>query len=377
MSAWPGKIVIGLTGNIATGKSVVRRMLEHLGAYGIDADALGHRAIARGAPGYQPVITAFGKWVLSDDGQIDRTKLARVVFADPEALKRLEHIVHPLVRQAVDILVKRSNQTVVVIEAIKLLEGGLSKLCDSVWVTYAPQDMQMARLMGKRGMSVATAQQRILAQPVQELKMGLADVVIRNDQSFDETWKQVVSAWRKMFPSPKDIFTKSKIESDEVIIVQRAGPGQAMEIASFINKVSKGSKKYCRNDIMAAFGEKAYLILKLNSSILGVAGWQVENLVARVDEIFLDTKIELNRSIPRIIEEVERASQELQSEVSILFLPPNLAVQESLWQSLGYRICSIQSLGVRAWQEAAIESMPPGSMMYYKKLRDDLVLRPV
>jgi len=85
----------------------------------------------------------------------------------------------------------------------------------------------------------------------------------------------------------------------------------------------------------------------------------------------------LNRSIPRIIEEVEQASQELQSEVSILFLPPNLAVQESLWQSLGYRICSIQSLGVRAWQEAAIESMPPGSMMYYKKLRDDLVLRPV
>jgi len=282
-----------------------------------------------------------------------------------------------LVKQAVDILVKRSNQTVVVIEAIKLLEGGLSKLCDSVWVTYAPQDMQMARLMGKRGMSVATAQQRIQSQPVQELKMGLADVVIRNDQSFDETWKQVVSAWRKMFPSPKDIFTKSKIESDEVIIVQRAGPGQAMEIASFINKVSKGSKKYSRNDIMAAFGEKAYLILKLNSSILGVAGWQVENLVARVDEIYLDTKIELNRSIPRIIEEVERASQELQSEVSILFLPPNLAVQESLWQSLGYRICSIQSLGVRAWQEAAIESMPPGSMMYYKKLRDDLVLRPV
>ena len=100
MSAWPGKFVIGLTGNIATGKSVVRKMLEHLGAYGIDADALGHRAIARDAPGYKPVLDTFGKWILAPDGQIDRGKLARVVFADPDALIQLESIVHPLVRQA-------------------------------------------------------------------------------------------------------------------------------------------------------------------------------------------------------------------------------------------------------------------------------------
>jgi len=72
MSAWPGKFVIGLTGNIATGKSLVRRMLEHLGAYGIDADALGHRAMARGAPGYQPVVELFGRWILNSDDQIDR-----------------------------------------------------------------------------------------------------------------------------------------------------------------------------------------------------------------------------------------------------------------------------------------------------------------
>ncbi len=90
MSVWPGKFVIGLTGNIATGKSVVRKMLEHLGAYGIDADALGHRAIARDAPGYKPVLDTFGKWILASDGQIDRGKLARVVFADPDALIQLE-----------------------------------------------------------------------------------------------------------------------------------------------------------------------------------------------------------------------------------------------------------------------------------------------
>src|SRR5210317_1680794 len=104
MSAWPGKYVIGLTGNIATGKSVVRKMLEHLGAYGIDADALAHRAIAKDAPGYQPVLEAFGNWVLTPEGQIDRVRLGRIVFSDPEALVQLETIVHPLVRGAIDVL---------------------------------------------------------------------------------------------------------------------------------------------------------------------------------------------------------------------------------------------------------------------------------
>jgi dephospho-CoA kinase len=89
VSKWPGKTVIGLTGNIGTGKSVVRRMLEHLGAFGIDADALSHRAIARGAPGYNQVVTQFGRWILSSDGEIDRQRLGKVVFSDPQALKIL------------------------------------------------------------------------------------------------------------------------------------------------------------------------------------------------------------------------------------------------------------------------------------------------
>ena len=83
MSNWPGKFVIGLTGNIGTGKSVVRKMLEHLGAYGIDADALAHRAMAKGAPGYKPVVDIFGSWILDPQGQIDRNKLGKLVFTDP------------------------------------------------------------------------------------------------------------------------------------------------------------------------------------------------------------------------------------------------------------------------------------------------------
>ena len=88
MSRWAGKYVIGLTGNIATGKSVVRKMLEHLGAYGIDADALGHRAYAKGAPAYPLVLKAFGEWILDEEGQIDRSRMARLAFSDPGALLR-------------------------------------------------------------------------------------------------------------------------------------------------------------------------------------------------------------------------------------------------------------------------------------------------
>ena len=80
-SRWPGKYVIGLTGNIATGKSVVRKMLEHLGAFGLDADALSHQAIARGGPAYGAVIKHFGEWLLTDTGEINRNRLGRLVFA--------------------------------------------------------------------------------------------------------------------------------------------------------------------------------------------------------------------------------------------------------------------------------------------------------
>ena len=171
MSNWPGKYVIGLTGNIATGKSVVRKMLEHMGAYGIDADALGHRAITKGAPGYQPVVDTFGKWVLASDGQIDRSKLGRLVFSNPEALTTLEDIVHPLVHQAVDVLARRSKQKVIVIEAIKLLESGLRNYCDMIWVTDANEKNQLQRLIKKRNMSKDAAIERIHAQSAQSIKV--------------------------------------------------------------------------------------------------------------------------------------------------------------------------------------------------------------
>ena len=378
MSAWPGKYVIGLTGNIATGKSVVRKMLEHLGAYGIDADALSHRATAKGAPGYKPVVEMFGKWILGPDGQIDRNRLGRVVFSDAEALEQLEHIVHPLVGQAVDIMVRRAHQPVIVIEAIKLIESDLRGKCDSLWVSYTPQEIQLARLMQKRGMDETTARKRILSQAPPEAKTSLADVVIHNAGSFEETWRQVAIAWNKLFPekATTPAVTRETKKPGQVE-VQRANPRQAAEIAILVNRLARGTRNINRDDVMASFGEKAFLILRFNGKSAGLAGLKVENLVARTDDVYLDPSIPLATGLSALTKEIERISRELQCEISLLFLPPSIARQEASLRRLGYQCRTPQSLGVRAWQEAALESMPNGMVMLFKQLRQDRVLRPV
>ena len=377
MSRWPGKYVIGLTGNIATGKSVVRKMLEHLGGYGIDADALAHRAMAKGAPGYPLVLRNFGEWVLDEEGQIDRQKLAKIAFSDPMALEQLEVIVHPLVAQAVDLLIRRANQSIVVIEAIKLLESDLVAGCDSIWVVDAPSELQIARLMHKRKMSEAAARQRIAAQSPQALKLRSANVMIRNNGSFENTWDQVQEAWGQI-PKPEEpLLPEPPVVRPGELIVRRGRPQDANDIARFITHVTHGKKRMTRQDVMAAFGEKAFLLIVREDEIAGIAGWQVENLVTRIDELYFVSGLAIDEAIPALMDEVETASIELQSEASLLFLPPYLAQHVGAWRAVGYRPQTVQGLGIRAWQEAALESMPRGASLWFKQLRVDRVLRPL
>ena len=384
MSSWPGKFVIGLTGNIATGKSVVRKMLEHLGAYGIDADALAHRAIAKGAPGYKPLVRMFGQWILQPNGEIDRAKLGRLAFADPEIMRQLEAIIHPLVGQAVDWLVRRSPRDVIVIEAIKLLESDLHKHCDSIWVVSAPMEQQIARLTQKRGMTQHAALMRINAQGSPRAKIAAADVVIYNDGSFEKTWEQVKKAWRLVVPAkventPTTLAAKRGLLTQQKagqvpLKVKKAGPKQAEEIANFLSKVS--GKAVSRADVLAAFGEKAYLVLYRGDEMIGLVGWQVENLVSRINEFYLLPGVALEEAAPLLMEEMERGSKELQCEAALLFLPPATA-KHPIWGKLGYRPREAASLGMRAWQEAARESQKPGTVLLFKQLRLDRVLQPL
>jgi len=377
VSKWPGKYVVGLTGNIATGKSMVRKMLEHLGAYGIDADALAHRAIAKGAPGYQAIIDTFGKWILDSNGEVDRSKLGRLAFNDPEALKQLETIIHPLVEQAVDLMIQRAGQRVIVIEAIKLLEGKLAGACDTIWTTFAPENVQKARLMQKRGMSETEALQRIRDQSPQEVKTAAANVVIQNTATFEDTWKQVVTAWKVSSPITDTAPVIMKKSKPGELVVQRGRLRDSTNIAALITRLSESTHPQTADDIMAAFGEKAFLLLIADNRMIGLVGWQVENLVARTTDLYVDPAIPIANALKILMTEVESASKDLQCEASLLFLPPQLATQEAIWKGLGYERRSPQSLGVQAWQDAANESMPPNTILLFRQLRQDRVLRPI
>jgi dephospho-CoA kinase len=376
VSNWPGKYIIGLTGNIATGKSVVRRMLEHLGAYTIDADSLAHRAIAKGAPGYQPVVALFGKWILGWDGEVSRAKLAGLVFRDPQALDQLEDIIHPLVGQAADIFIRRATQKVVAIEAIKLLESNLKTSCNSIWVTYTPEDAQVERLVRKRSMTRDQALERIHAQSPQSEKVAAAGVVIRNTGSYDDLWKQVTEAWKQVSPVT-DTTPIIRKEPESELTVQRGRPHDSQAIAELITRLSKGQRRMTADNVMEAFGDKAYLMLHASGKLVGLAGWQVENLVARTSDLYLDAAVDAAAAVETLVNEVERASHDLQSEASLIFPPPELAGNDALWKKLGYEKRTPQTLGVQAWQDAANESMPADSILYFKLLRQDRVLRPI
>jgi len=189
--------LIGLTGNIGTGKSTVAGMLAELGAETIDADLVAHEVMRKGTAAHAEIVETFGQGVLDKDGEIDRPRLGAVVFADPAALARLEAVVHPATLEAVARRVAAATSDVVVIEAIKLIEAGMAEAYDSLWVTTCRPEQQVQRIMEGRGASRAEAKQRVRAQPSQEEKRARADVVIDTSGTLAWTLEQVRMAWER------------------------------------------------------------------------------------------------------------------------------------------------------------------------------------
>ncbi|MEO8287276.1 MAG: dephospho-CoA kinase [Chloroflexota bacterium] len=189
------KILLGLTGNIACGKSTVLRQLRTLGATVIDADVLIHAILRKDGAAYWPVVSEFGSGILREDGEIDRRALGGIVFSDPERLHRLEEIEHPIVRQVIDDQIAEAPKPVVVLDAIKLIESGWADKCDTVWVVTCTRDQQLDRLMAMRGYSQQEAEARIDAQSPQEEKVARADVVIDNSGTLEQARGQVQTAW--------------------------------------------------------------------------------------------------------------------------------------------------------------------------------------
>ena len=195
---YPQKYLIGLTGNIAVGKSLVRQMLEGWGAATIDADRVAHAVMRKGEGTYADIVAAFGEGILGPDGEIARSALAAIVFADPAKLKRLEAITHPAVRREIDRMIQAAAQPIIVIEAIKLLEGDLKQAVDAVWVVNASPRTQLRRLRHERGMTAAEAKSRMAPQNSQAEKLRQADVVIENEGDIEALRTQVTQAWQKL-----------------------------------------------------------------------------------------------------------------------------------------------------------------------------------
>lgn len=190
--------VIGLTGNIGTGKSTVAAVLSGLGAQTIDADRVAHELLAQGTDTYQAVMEEFGRGILRADQEVDRISLANLVFSDPAALARLEAILHPAVLHEVDRRINAAEAQFVVVEAIKLFESGMHEQCDAVWVTTCRPEQQVIRLARQRGMSEEQIRLRANAQSPQSQLVAQADVVIDNGGSLSDTRAQVRRAWQSL-----------------------------------------------------------------------------------------------------------------------------------------------------------------------------------
>ncbi|GGS95293.1 MULTISPECIES: dephospho-CoA kinase [Streptomyces] len=190
---------VGLTGGIGAGKSAVSRLLAEYGAVVVDADRIAREVVEPGTPGLAAVVAAFGESVLAPDGTLDRPRLGAVVFADPEKLKVLNGIVHPLVRARSAELEAAAGPGAIVVHDVPLLtENGLAPLYDLVVVVDAAPQTRLARLTSLRGMAEDEARARMAAQATREQRLAVATLVIDNDGPLEALEPQVRKVWEEL-----------------------------------------------------------------------------------------------------------------------------------------------------------------------------------
>lgn len=189
---------VGLTGGLGAGKSTVASLLAAHGAVIIDADAIAREVVGAGTPGFEAVVARFGQDVVGADGELDRTRLAEIVFADDRARDDLNGIVHPLVAQrSAELMAKVADGAVVVYDVPLLAENGLARGFDVVVVVEADLATRLARIE-QRGLSEAQAKARIAAQATDEQRRTIADELLHNDGSKDDLADQVSALWRRL-----------------------------------------------------------------------------------------------------------------------------------------------------------------------------------
>jgi len=192
---------VGLTGNIAAGKSTVAEVWRSLGATVVDADELARRAVDPGTPAFSAIAAEWGDEVVEPDGGLDRAALRRIVFADPAARERLEQIVHPAVAGLREELYREAEargEPVIVADIPLLFEVGLVDEFDVVVLVDAPEETRLARLVGDRGLDPSEAQKMIASQMSSALKRARADYVIENEGTLGEVRRRAREVWQEL-----------------------------------------------------------------------------------------------------------------------------------------------------------------------------------
>ena len=395
-----GKLIVGLTGNIATGKSAVMRLAAAQGALTIDADTIVHELQDHDAEMQAAIAVAFGREVREDDGRINRRALGRIVFGDPQAMADLEAIVHPYVRRKVAKRIKESETSIVFIEAIKLLEGALARICHQVWVTRCSRQRQLDRLRICRGMDTETAVARIKAQPAQEEKVARADVVIDTEGLMVDTEKQFFMAWDRL-PDPRLAGTRilpelppqpppqasssprstaaelspatapaPAIDRPDDLEVRRARPNDVASMLLLMHKATDGAIQMKRAELLMSLSERGYFIGQIGTEISALMGWNIDSQVARIDQIFIHPLEAAATTGLAILEEVEKSANAHVCEIILAFIADDALPEiEQMFDRQAFGPANPANLP-QVWQRAVDESRPDGSHVRLKVLRD-------
>ncbi len=389
------KIVVGLTGNIATGKSLVLRMLQELGATVIDADKLVHLLMRQGGPVYQGIIDQFGKYVLDESGQISRPRLGKIVFSDPDGMAKLEAVTHPAVRQEILKRIADAQTQVVIVEAIKLFEAGLADLCQSNWVVVAPPELQLKRLVERRKMQPDQAKQRIKAQSSQQEKAAKADVVIDNSGALAKTWATVKQRHAALLqaqagvaqpppveePAPAPVAAKPAQPVADIdvadISIRRAKRDDLGAMAELISIGTDGASTLDVSDMMEALFSRAYLVALAGEYVVGMIGWQTENLVAGLQDFYILRDDFWSTVGLKMLKKVHEEIDSLSCEVALAFVLNQAGSKPiEFLESQEYEQFESKRL-IPDWQEAAQEWQPEDSILLYKKTREQRIMVPM
>ena len=198
-----GKTVIGLTGGFGSGKTTAAHFFEELGAFVLDSDMLAHEALMKGSPTYEKVLALFkGKDIAGPGGDLDRKKIAGLVFRDPARRKKLEAVIHPYVFERIAEEIGDAAEDIAVVEIPLLFETGFEMFCHHTVVVKTPDAVTAGRLKEK-GFSAEEIAARREAQLSLEEKLKQADIIIDNSGTFQETRREVEKVWKKLHPVSK------------------------------------------------------------------------------------------------------------------------------------------------------------------------------